>query len=599
MYKRLPIVSCAALFIAGGACSTGTAHPHGHGTGGRSGSGTPMNVGGNAEAITAGASSVAVAGAHNAAVPCGAFSVGTSSSYNTATLSGVVTPNKNTESNISLYDVAVEAPICAKGDVISPAQGGWGWAMLDLTLNAVTGTIVDGIAGAGQPTQTVDALIPQTEGLFVKIDNKGRTDLRICLQGMNFDQWCASYVDDGKLMAWNAFVEQSGSKAYAKQPLMSVQVTVPDQGGAGHFDFCIERIVEGASWCACPDGVCTCPAGNDACDGTCVPSTSMNPRHCGACENACPSTSACIAGQCVSALYPNLITPNCIAIDGAFVYFTEESTGNVNRASLGGGTPEILVSGQDIPTRLVVSHGNLFWVNAGTQANNYTDGTIMTLVNGVPTQLASRQNNAYSLAVDAQSAYWVNMGTPSKGYVDGAIMKIDLMAAGSSPVVLAPNLVHPRALAVDASAVYWVEQGTSNWGQYTTDGQVVRLGFDKTTPEILVPKQPSPMAIAVDASNVYFSTTDGVYEYSLTDGTKTTLADRQSWAQWLLVDGTDLYFTNFFDGSVMSVPIAGGSLPVTLARGQHYARAPATDGTNLYWVALDDSGAGGIMAMPK
>ncbi len=242
----------------------------------------------------------------------------------------------------------------------------------------------------------------------------------------------------------------------------------------------------------------------------------------------------------------------------------------------------------------------MYWVNAGTQANNYSDGFIMSLVGGELTTIARSQNNVVSLAVDSKYAYWANAGTKSNQYADGSIMKADL-ASGTDPVPLAKGRVHPIAIALDASNIYWVEQGTSDWGSPVSDGNVMKLAFDAdaSAMQTLASSQPSPMAIAVDANNVYYATADTVFKISLPDGKSTQLATGQSQPFALVADATDVYWTNVFSGTLSSVPIAGGAKPVILARAQTYALGFALDNTDVYWVTQTDIGAGGILKTPK
>ena len=268
------------------------------------------------------------------------------------------------------------------------------------------------------------------------------------------------------------------------------------------------------------------------------------------------------------------------------------------KAALSGGTPETVASGQSTPTRIVATGGNVYWVNAGTQANNYSDGSIMSLVGGEFTTIARSQNNVVSLAVDSKYAYW------AAGRNRTRCRRLDNesgLASGTDPVSLAKGRVHPIAIALDASNIYWVEQGTSDWGSPVSDGNVMKLAFDAdaSAMQTLASSQPSPMAIAVDANNVYYATADTVFKISLPDGKSTQLATGQSQPFALVADATDVYWTNVFSGTLSSVPIAGGAKPVILARAQTYALGFALDNTDVYWVTQTDIGAGGILKTPK
>jgi hypothetical protein len=73
--------------------------------------------------------------------------------------------------------------------------------------------------------------------------------------------------------------------------------------------------------------------------------------------------------------------------------------------------------------------------------------------------------------------------------------------------------------------------------------------------------QKSPSAIAVDAAGVYWTNAgDGtVMEVPLAGGTPVTLASRQGSPTALAIDATNAYFANWDSGAVMKVPLAGGA----------------------------------------
>jgi hypothetical protein len=593
MNKYLLPFSSVALSLTAVACSTGSDHPTrtdaGVGTGGKS-------------SVNSGTGGSAGTDAGNTLPACGVYKTGASDTYETATLHGQAWTNINPESNMDIYNAAGGSQICARGTVVNPS-GNYGWAILMLDVNTVLQPVTAGDADAGADAGTAlsawNSLIPQTSGLIVNVNNKAQTDLWVCLQSANYHQWCVQNWTNSELIRWTDFIDQDGSGvAFAMQPLMTIQLTVP--GGSGSFDFCINSVVEAAAWCACPGGNCTCPAGNNPCNGTCVPDTSVNPLNCGTCGKVCPNTSACHDGECGAPLYDDLAAPSSVAIDGNDLFFTEAGAGTVMKGAIGGGAAVPIATSQNRPIRVVTNSGNVYWANAGTEANSYSDGSIMKL--GVPPPLATGQNNIAALAVDSKYVYWANNGTQKSSSTDGSIMKAD--PASGNVVTLAKDRAHPRAIALDASNIYWVEQGSSDWGVPAPDGNVMKLALDApdaaTSPQILASSLPAPMAIAVDANNVYYAAADSVFKISLSDGKTTTkLASGQSQPYTLLADATDLYWTNLRSGAVTTVPIAGGTNSVILARALSYAYGLALDSTNIYWVMRTSTGVGGLLKMPK
>jgi hypothetical protein len=70
----------------------------------------------------------------------------------------------------------------------------------------------------------------------------------------------------------------------------------------------------------------------------------------------------------------------------------------------------------------------------------------------------------------------------------------------------------------------------------------------------------------------------------------------------IAVDATSVYWANRDSGTIMKVPIAGGS-PTTLASGQSDPYGIAVDATSVYWVnpyGPGGSGPGSVMKVtPK
>ncbi|RYZ04056.1 MAG: hypothetical protein EOO73_25755 [Myxococcales bacterium] len=136
--------------------------------------------------------------------------------------------------------------------------------------------------------------------------------------------------------------------------------------------------------------------------------------------------------------FPNYY-PFAVAIDSSHVYFTHDAGHGLWRVPLAGGTPTLLVSGEEQPGALVVTGGQIYFVNegdiktepaAGGAASTFAEsvGTIQNMVaangylywscsscntirkkplaGGSSTLLVSGQTNLKSLAVDATHVYF-------------------------------------------------------------------------------------------------------------------------------------------------------------------------------------------------
>jgi hypothetical protein len=158
-------------------------------------------------------------------------------------------------------------------------------------------------------------------------------------------------------------------------------------------------------------------------------------------------------------------------------------------------------------------------------------------------------------------------------------------------VVLASDQGVPWGIALDSKNVYWAN---------STDGRVVSVPKDGGSLTTLALGQAAPTYLAVDSTSAYFissayGSADGgaVLSVPLTGAdpwNTTTLAAGQNNPSGLAVDGTSIYWTNAGDGTVMSVPLAGGT-PRTLASGQSGASGIAVDATRVYWMTTSSGGA--------
>lgn len=175
-----------------------------------------------------------------------------------------------------------------------------------------------------------------------------------------------------------------------------------------------------------------------------------------------------------------------------------------------------------------------------------------------------------------------------------------------------PNLVlsgmpFNYAIAVDQNFVYWV-------GFFT--GTINRVPLAGGSNTVLATGQSNPYDIAVDATNVYWTNDNsGIKQMPKGGGAITTLVTAAG--TWhLAIDASFVYWTDFNspNGAVRRVPIGGGAT-TTIATGQNYPFDLIVDGTNVYWTesanyagspgaqgihqALKDGSGGHILLTPE
>jgi hypothetical protein len=118
-------------------------------------------------------------------------------------------------------------------------------------------------------------------------------------------------------------------------------------------------------------------------------------------------------------------SPKDLAIDAAFVYWTNLDDGTVMKVPLAGGDPTTLVSDQFQPGAIAVDADALYWAN-GFLSFDTAAGSVMKLAfdSGLPQELVGAQYGPRDLNVDGTSVYWITWGAPDAWGVN-AVMRLE------------------------------------------------------------------------------------------------------------------------------------------------------------------------------
>ena len=309
-----------------------------------------------------------------------------------------------------------------------------------------------------------------------------------------------------------------------------------------------------------------------------------------------------VHGQILTTLasFNNVGYPNgSLTLSGSTLYGTSQygganGAGTVFSLPLAGGTPNVLASfdntnngGYGPKCSLTLSGSTLYGTTQDGGANGYGTVFSLPLAGGTPNVLASFDNTnngqpTGSLTLSGSTLY----GTTQDGGANGYGTVFSLPLAGGTPNVLASfnysNGYYPNgSLTLSGSTLY----GTTAYGGANGYGTVFSLPLAGGTPNVLASFNNTNNAgyypngsLTLSGSTLYGTTQEGgaigdgtVFSLPLAGGTPHVLASfNNSYNNGsLTLSGSTLYGTTEFGGAngggtVFSLPLSGGS-PTVLA----------------------------------
>jgi sugar lactone lactonase YvrE len=235
-----------------------------------------------------------------------------------------------------------------------------------------------------------------------------------------------------------------------------------------------------------------------------------------------------------------------------------------------------LVTDQYNPIYLAVNATNLYWANRGNLMTTLlSGGSVDTLYSGGTV--------SEGIAVDAKYVYWST-------YTANTIMRMPL--GGGTAETLVTTTPRPLGVAVDSTTLYFT----------TSDGSVMTVPIGGGTPKTLIAGPPGGFAtgIAVTPTNVFWGTFTQLLEAPLSGGgTQTVLSDKQQNVFGVAVDGSDVYFTNEYGGTLTKMSLPSGIAVALVSGYSTYAGGVAVDASSIYWAAMQADNQGSIMRLAK
>jgi hypothetical protein len=151
--------------------------------------------------------------------------------------------------------------------------------------------------------------------------------------------------------------------------------------------------------------------------------------------------------------------PGSLVVHGGHAYWIDPNAGPaVMRVSLGGGEPVKLAQGAANnpvhPVRLAADDEAVYWTDAGSSE---TGGAVVRVPVGAgdASLLAENLASPRGIAVEGGVVYWLEKGTGAQNFHDGTLRRV--ATRGGAPATLAKGLVAPDRIAVNPTRVVWTE----------------------------------------------------------------------------------------------------------------------------------------------
>lgn len=300
------------------------------------------------------------------------------------------------------------------------------------------------------------------------------------------------------------------------------------------------------------------------------------------------------------------LRPVSFALAGNRIYFSnsasEETEGALKAANYDGGQIETIWQGGLAEPRDLLAVGNrvFFTASSGTLG----EGGVFRFEPGKVTQLQSGLATPEGIAVTGNRIYWADFQSGDVfEAVDGQIDERRVLTS-------LPG-TYPYRLVADPDYVFVITEGTAEG-----DGTLVRITRTGAPPQVetLADNLQTPRGIAAErgaderVTAIYFTTfTEGgtVERVTFTDGEPQheVLANDLHHPYGITVDANFVYWTNWGDGTVMSLPKTAqpGTEPSVLAMGRVAPGAIAVTADTIYWVDEGSSSqpTGTLVKMPK
>ena len=255
-----------------------------------------------------------------------------------------------------------------------------------------------------------------------------------------------------------------------------------------------------------------------------------------------------------------------LAVDATHVYFTSTG-GGISRVVKTGGTLEPIASAQRGPTSLDASTNELCWVNSGTHAQDFLDGSIRCAPKTGGDRMITGAYFPSALAIDGSTIYWTE--------IDGESVR-SIGVDGSNAKTIDTSPTSKLGIALTPTTLVWIASGA--------EADVVAMNRTTGTKTPLSTAEYAPMGLALDGVDVYWLvrhslSDDGALRVSRAGGAPSDIVADEYYPQSLVKANRSLYWAS--KGRIRAIALDGGTVTTLADRGS--IAGLASDGEYLYW----------------
>ena len=301
--------------------------------------------------------------------------------------------------------------------------------------------------------------------------------------------------------------------------------------------------------------------------------------------------------------------PTSLTYSNGELFWTESSREPLKKIVLATGETKVLANRMRALTTMTVEPDRLLWTDAIGDRNAYCTGLgvqqalLVSATDGSNVQTLAEGpacSGAIAPAADGTYAYWV---TNRSGTDAWRIERVPLAGGASSVIYTASGFNSITALAHDDRHLYWIEENSVDAGYvrrctFASCGQVTETIFSAPTIDMA-----TNLAITTDrvvfGARRYGPPSDRIISVPKSGGAAIDIAMASDFPRTIVTDGAAAYWID--STSVHAVPLAGGTV-TTLASGLAPSFGLSVDGQRVAWTERPNTTtpfSGRVRAVPK